>query len=183
MIGASQVAIGAGAIVAILTFVAVMLVMGGEALLSAFNERGLRARGAIEPRDDVYGTMRWAYPAAFSVMAIEGAAWGPAPPRVLMAGLAILGLAKALKAWAIATLGPRWTFRVLVLPDAPLVAAGPYRLINHPNYVAVIAELLGVALTVGAPITGTLVTIGFGVLLRARMRVEDRALGRGNSLQ
>jgi len=176
--GAGQAVIGAGTIVAILTFVAVMLVMGGEALLSAFNERQLRARGAIEPVDDVYRTMRWAYPAAFAVMAIEGAVWGPAPPKVLLAGLAILGLAKGLKAWAIATLGPRWTFRVLVLPGASLVAAGPYRLINHPNYVAVIGELIGVASTVWAPITGPLVTILFGLLLRARMRVEDRALGR-----
>ena len=72
----------------------------------------------------------------------------------------------------------RWTFRVLVLRDAPLVAAGPYRLIHHPNYVAVIGELVGVAATVWAPITGVLVTIGFGLLLRARIRVEDRALGR-----
>lgn len=177
MIGSSHVT-GTGALVAILTFAAVMLVMGGEAILSAFNERQLRARGAIEPIDDVYRTMRWAYPVAFAVMAIEGAVWGPAPPDVLLGGLAILGFSKALKAWAIATLGPRWTFRVLVPRDASLVTAGPYRVINHPNYVAVIGELAGVALTVWAPITGPLVTIGFGLLLRARMRAEDRALGR-----
>jgi isoprenylcysteine carboxyl methyltransferase (ICMT) family protein YpbQ len=51
-------------------------------------------------------------------------------------------------------------------------------LINHPNYVAVIGELVGVAATVWAPVTGVLITIGFGWLLRARIRVEDRALGR-----
>ena len=177
MIGAADRAT-AGPAVAILAFVAVMLLMGGETLLSAFNERDLRRRGAIEPDGDVYRTMRWAYPAAFALMAVEGAAWGPAPAPILLTGLVMSGLAKGLKAWAIATLGPRWTFRVLVLRDAPLVAAGPYRLIHHPNYVAVIGELAGVALTVWAPITGVLVTIGFGLLLRARVRIEDHALGR-----
>ena len=167
-----------GAAVALITFIAVMLVMGGEALLAAFNERQLRARGAIEPDGDVYRTMQWAYPAAFAVMAIEGAVWGPAPAPILLAGLAIFGLAKLLKAWAITTLGPHWTFRVLVLRQAPLVAAGPYRLINHPNYVAVIGELAGVAATVWAPITGVMVIVGFGLLIRARIAVEDRALGR-----
>lgn len=168
----------AGPAVAVLTVVAVLLVMGGEALLAAFNERYLRERGATEPPGDVYRIMKWAYPAAFVVMAIEGATSGPAPPPILITGLAILGLAKALKAWAIATLGSRWTFRVLVMRDAPLVASGPYRLLNHPNYVAVIGELIGVAAIVWAPITGFLVAIGFGWLMRARIRVEDRALGR-----
>ena len=36
--------------------------------------------------------------------------------------------------WVLATLGPRWTTRIIVLPDAPLVARGPYRFVNHPNY-------------------------------------------------
>jgi methyltransferase len=89
-----------------------------------------------------------------------------------------LGLAKALKLWAISTLGPRWTFRVLVVPGAPLVAAGPYRFVNHPNYVAVVGELIGVAATLGAFWSGAIVTVMFGLLIRARIRVEDRALGR-----
>ncbi|MEO8682897.1 MAG: isoprenylcysteine carboxylmethyltransferase family protein [Vicinamibacterales bacterium] len=179
MIGSGGVGlVSAGLAVAVLTLVAVLLIMGGEALLSAFNERSLRKRGAVEPEGDVYRLMRWAYPAAFAVMAFEGAISGPAPAPILLAGLLIFGLAKGLKAWAIATLGPRWTFRVLVLRDAPLVAAGPYRWISHPNYVAVIGELIGVAATVWAPVTGVIVTIGFGWLLRARIGVEDRALGR-----
>ena len=95
--------------------------MAGEAALSAHNERVLRAKGAVEPDDDVYRTMRWAYPACFVAMAIEGAITGPAPPNMLAAGFAIFGLSKALKIWAISTLGVRWTFRVLVLPGAPLV--------------------------------------------------------------
>jgi hypothetical protein len=55
-------------LISLLTLVAVLLIMGGEALLSAYNERGLRARGAVEPPDDVYPIMQWAYPVAFVAM-------------------------------------------------------------------------------------------------------------------
>jgi methyltransferase len=156
--------------------------MGGEAILSSFNERQQRARGAIEPEGDVIKTMRFAYPGAFVMMGIEGALTGPAPADFLIAGLAFLGLAKALKIWAISSLGGRWSYRVLILPGVPLVTTGPYRFIAHPNYVAVIGEILSVALIVWAPITGILSAIGFGYLMVARIRVEDRALGRGGKL-
>jgi methyltransferase len=155
--------------------------MLGEAALSAHNERVLRARGAIEPEGDVFATMRWAYPACFVAMAIEGILVGPASRDVLMMGFAVFGLAKALKVWAISTLGVRWTFRVLVLPGAPLVTRGPYALIRHPNYVAVLGELLGVALIVRAPVTGALAVVGFGALMWRRMAIEDRALGRNSA--
>lgn len=166
------------AIISLGTFAAVIAVMAGEAVLSAFNASLLRARGAIEPPDDVYRTMQWAYPAAFVAMAIEGTLTGPAPQAALAIGLGVFGLAKALKAWAIATLGSRWSFRVLVPPGEPPIAAGPYRLLNHPNYVAVCGEFLGVALIVGAPVTGLAALVGFGLLLKQRIAVEDRALGR-----
>jgi methyltransferase len=167
--------------IAIITLLAVVLVMAGEAVLASFNERLLLARGAREAPHDVYRTMRWAYPGCFIMMAIEGAWRGPSPPAVLLSGLALFGLAKALKAWAIAALGPRWTFKVIVPPSPSLVTSGPYRLINHPNYVAVVGELLGFAAIVFAPITGVAALIGFGSLMRARIRVEDRALGRTES--
>jgi methyltransferase len=90
----------------------------------------------------------------------------------------VLGLAKALKIWVISSLGWRWSFRVLVLPDVPLVSGGPYRLMRHPNYLAVMGELLGMLLIVFALMTGVIALIGFGLLLVRRIRVEDRALGR-----
>ena len=153
--------------------------MAGEAaLVGAQRRRCCRARGAVEPADDVYPAMQWAYPLGFVAMGVEGALTGPAPPTVLAAGLALFGAAKALKAWAISSLGPRWTFRVLVPPGAPLVTRGPYRLMRHPNYLAVVGEIAGVALTVWAPITGAAALVGFGWLLRRRIAVEDRALGR-----
>ena len=164
--------------IAAITTLAALLIMAGEAVLSSFNERQLRARGAIEPAEDVIGSMQWAYPGAFIVMGIEGALTGPAPRDVLLAGLALFGVAKALKVWAISSLGSRWTYRVLVLPGEPLVTSGPYRFIPHPNYLAVAGEIISVAMIVWAPFTGVLAAIGFGRLMVARIRVEDRALGR-----
>lgn len=162
----------------LLVTLSILLIMAGEAALAAHNERVLRARGAVEPPGDVYAVMRWAYPASFVLMAGEGVVSGPASAAALGAGLTLLGLAKALKLWAIASLGPRWTFRVLVLPGAPLVTGGPYRLLRHPNYVAVAGELIAAALMLGAVVTGTAATLGFGTLMLMRARVEDRALGR-----
>jgi methyltransferase len=156
----------------------VLLLMAGEAVLSRVNETALRRQGAVEPQGDVYRAMQWAYPASFLAMALEGAWRGPAPAPMLLGGLAIFGLAKALKLWAIATLGERWSFRVLVVPGRALVASGPYRWMRHPNYVAVAGEIVGVALTVWAPVTGALSLLGFGTLLRRRIAIEDRALGR-----
>ena len=164
--------------IAALTVIASLLIMAGEAILSAFNERQLRARGAIEPEGDVISLMRLAYPGAFIAMGIEGALTGPAPRDVLMIGLALFALAKALKAWAISSLGSKWSYRVLVVPGDPLIATGPYQFISHPNYLAVVGEIASVAAIVWAPITGTLAAIGFGALMVARIRIEDRALGR-----
>ncbi len=164
--------------IAAVTCLAMLLMMAGEAALSAHNASLLRARGAVEPKDDVLAVMQWAYPGCFIAMAFEGALTGPAPPNVLASGLALLGLAKALKIAAINALGVRWTYRVLVPPQAPLVTSGPYRVLRHPNYVAVLGEIAATALIVWAPITGAISIAGFAVLLRKRIRVEERALGR-----
>jgi methyltransferase len=164
--------------IAVVTTLAALLIMAGEAILSSFNEKLLRARGAVEPEGDVIGVMRWAYPGAFIVIGIEGALTGPSPRDVLMGGLALFGLAKALKVWAISSLGSKWSYRVLVVPGDPLVTSGPYRFLSHPNYIAVFGEIVSVAAIVWAPLTGILAAIGFGRLMIARIRIEDRALGR-----
>lgn len=169
------------AAISILTVAAALLIMAGEAVLSAVNERVLRRRGAIEPADDVISVMRWAYPGVFVAMGIEGALSGPAPADVMMGGLALFGLAKALKVWAISSLGAKWSYRVLVVPGDPLVTTGPYQFVSHPNYLAVAGEIASVAAIVWAPITGVLSAVGFGWLMILRMRIEDRALGRSRS--
>ena len=109
-------------------------------------------------------------------MFIEGALRSGPSGLVLFAGAAIFILAKALKWWAILSLGVFWTFRVIVVPGATLVARGPYRWLRHPNYVGVMGELAGVALMTGAWLSGVAGIATFGALVIMRIAVEDRAL-------
>jgi len=150
-----------------------------EARVAAVNERAQLARGGVEPPGDVYALMRVAYPGVFLAMIVEGF-WrssGVASSMFVFGGFVIFVLAKLLKWWAIASLGRAWTFRVLVRPGMPLVATGPYRWLRHPNYIAVIGELAGVALMSGAWVAGPSGTLLFGLLVFKRLGVEERALG------
>jgi len=153
-----------------------LLLMLAELQVSKRHERLLRARGAVEPPDAVYSTMRWAYPAVFVAMAVEGMVVGPAPRHMLVAGVAVFATAKVVKLWAITTLGERWTYKVLVLPAVSLVTGGPYRFVRHPNYVGVVGELVGMALITGARVFGPLGLAFFSLLLLRRIRAEERAL-------
>ncbi len=148
-----------------------------EARRAARHDRVLRACHAIEPAGDVYGAMAVAYPASFAAMAAEGWLRAAEIDALLATGAVVFVLAKALKYWAIATLGDRWTFRVLVPPGSTRIARGPYRLMRHPNYVAVVGELVGTALMAHAPAAGIASVAGFGALIVMRIRVEERALG------
>jgi len=147
-----------------------------EAHRAASNERLQRARGGVEPPDDVFKVMQVAYPGAFLMMLVDGAMGGTPEPAVVAAGLALFAVSKAFKWWAILTLGPAWTFRVIVVPGAPLITRGPYRFVRHPNYVGVVGELVAVALMTGSRIGSPIAVVGFGLLILKRIAVEQRAL-------
>jgi methyltransferase len=121
------------AAIALASLAAVIVMMLAELKRSRANERLLRQRGAVEPRGDVYRALAIVYPGLFVLMAAEGAVAGPSPDVLLVAGLAVFVAAKILKLWAVTTLGPRWSYRVLVLPSAPLITTGPYAYLRHPN--------------------------------------------------
>jgi methyltransferase len=148
-----------------------------EARRASHNERAQRARGGVEPQGDPYAIMRVAYPGAFLAMIIEGILRGSLAPATVIAGSVLFILAKALKWWAMLSLGPSWTFRVIVVPGAELVTSGPYRYLRHPNYVAVVGELASVALVSGARVAGPIATAAFVMLMLKRIAVENRALG------
>jgi methyltransferase len=153
--------------------------------VSRRHEQALLARGAAAPPGDVYAAMAVVYPLAFVAMLAEGL-WrlsGPLAadpsaggPSWFASGVVLVVGAKALKYWAIGALGDRWTFRVLVEPGRPLVRSGPYRYVSHPNYVAVVGELVGVAMMAGARWTGPIALVLFGLLLWGRVRFEARAI-------
>jgi methyltransferase len=146
-----------------------------EARRAARNEAVQRANGGIEPSGDVYRLMKVAYPAVFLAMIAEGAARA-SKPSWFGAGVMLFILAKGLKWWAIRSLGDRWTFRLIMVPGASRVSSGPYRFVRHPNYVAVIGELVAVWVMSGARISGPIGTAAFALLVLRRIAVEDRAL-------
>jgi methyltransferase len=90
--------------------------------------------------------------------------------------LALAVLAQALRWWCISTLGPYWNTRVIVVPGARLVGAGPYRLLRHPNYVAVVVEVAALPLVHTAWLSATVFTVANAVLLTVRIRCENTAL-------
>ncbi|HEX6056079.1 MAG TPA: isoprenylcysteine carboxyl methyltransferase family protein [Intrasporangium sp.] len=90
--------------------------------------------------------------------------------------LAVVLLSQALRWWCIATLGHQWNTRVIVVPGLPLVRRGPYRLVPHPNYVAVVAEGLALPLVHTAWVTALVFTVANVALLGERIRVENQAL-------
>jgi methyltransferase len=157
-------------------FVSVFAFMLVEARRAAANERAQRARGGMEPPGDVYALMQVIYPASFLLMLAEGAWRGAAPQPFFVAGAALFAAAKALKWWAIVSLGPFWTFRVIVVPGSHRVVSGPYQFVPHPNYVAVVGEFIAVAMMTGAVWSGPLALLAFAVLLVKRIAVEERAL-------
>ena len=163
-----------------IAFAAAVLVfapMALEAVVAARHDRALRAMGAIDAPGDVYRAMQVAYPSAFLLMIGEGAWRGLSPDTLVAAGAAVFVVAKALKYWAIASLGVRWTFRVLVPPGSVRTARGPYRWVPHPNYVAVALELTGVALAMQAAFTGLPAVAGFILLMWRRVGIEEKAMG------
>lgn len=155
----------------------VAITMLAELTRSRSNERRLRQRGAVEPAGDVHHVMAFVYPGIFIAMAAEGVLSGPSPDAALIAGLVTFVASKLLKLWAITALGPRWSYRVLVVPGEPLVSRGPYAHMRHPNYLAVFGEITGFALMVDAPVTGIVALLVFGLLVRKRINVEEKALG------
>jgi methyltransferase len=169
-----MLAMASPSLVALAVVLATML---AEARLSALHERALLAMGARLVPDASYPWMRVAYPMGFVAVCLEG--WWRQVPWSAWAllGVMVFALGKLIKYVAIATLGPRWSFRVLVVPGAPLVASGIYRVLRHPNYVGVAGEVIGVGLWLQAPIAGTLFVVTFGLILLWRIRIEERALG------
>jgi methyltransferase len=155
---------------------AIIGLMAAEWRVSIEHEARLSEMGATEPVEPQYWMMAVAYPAAFLLMGLE-AWWRRAGiGGAFVSGALLFIAAKALKYWAIGSLGVRWTFRVRVLRGAPLVMTGPYRFISHPNYFAVAGELAGAALMMGAVVTGPVMTGVFCMLMWRRIRFEERAL-------
>jgi methyltransferase len=90
--------------------------------------------------------------------------------------LAVFVLLQAARVWVIASLGRRWTTRVIVLPGAAPVVRGPYRWLRHPNYLIVVLEIAVVPLALGMPVFALAFSLANAAVLVLRIGVENRAL-------
>ena len=148
----------------------------GELAWSKRNERRLRERGAVECGQSHYPAMVALHVGWLASTLIEARRPSSLPTPVRAVALGAFVVAQPLRYWAIASLGDRWSTRVLVPPDEPPLATGPYRHLDHPNYVAVVAELAALPLMLGAWRTSVWATVGNAAVLRARIAVERVAL-------
>ena len=78
--------------------------------------------------------------------------------------------------WVLMTLKGRWTTRIIILRNAPLIAAGPYRFMRHPNYMIVVLEIAVVPLALGLPVFAAAASLINAALIWWRIRVENAAL-------
>lgn len=150
-----------------------------ELRIAKRNVHNLLAQGAVEAAPGHYPVMVLLHTGFLLACPLE--AWlldRPFRPALAAPMLVLLGLAAALRFWVIATLGGRWTTRILCLPGVPPVLGGPYRFVRHPNYLAVVTEIAALPLVHGAWITALVFSAANAWLLRVRIRAEEEALSR-----
>lgn len=162
-------------------FTALIAVVAVERLLelrlSRRNVESQMAAGGIEVGMGHYPVMVALHAGLLAGCLLES--WLLHRPFVPVLGYPMLGLvlcAAAGRFWVISALGDRWTTRVVVVPGRPKIRRGPYRFLNHPNYVIVVVEGFALPLVHTNWITATVFTILNGILLTVRIRVENRAL-------
>ncbi|MFA9428931.1 isoprenylcysteine carboxyl methyltransferase family protein [Egicoccus sp. AB-alg2] len=160
-----------------LLIVAVGLERLAELVVSKRNAAWSFARGGVESGQRHYLVMVVLHTGLLVGALVE--VWLRQPPFLPVLGWTMLALvlaAQALRWWCITTLGHQWNTRVIVVPGLRRVTRGPYRFMDHPNYVAVVVEGFALPLVHSAWVTALLFTLCNAVLLAVRIRVENRAL-------
>jgi methyltransferase len=143
----------------------------GELVLANRNTRALKAKGALE-----FGARHYPLIVILHACWLIGLwilAWNrPVVWPWLWAFLVL----QALRVWVIASLGSRWTTRIIVLDKAPRVVRGPYRFVPHPNYLVVVGEIAVLPVAFGLPVFAIIFTLLNAGVLTLRIRAENRAL-------
>lgn len=162
-------------------FVVVVLLVGVERLaelvVSKRNAAWSLSQGGVETGRGHYPFMVVLHTGFLVAMLVEAFVRRPDVPATLAwSMLVVVVAAQALRWWCIATLGPRWNTRVIVVPGLAPVRSGPYRWLSHPNYVAVVAEGVALPLVHASWVTALVFTIANAALLTVRLRTENTAL-------
>jgi methyltransferase len=142
-----------------------------ELALARYNTNRLLARGAIEVGAGHYPLVVSVHTAWLIALWV----WGR-DQDVNLVALSAFAVLQGLRLWILATLGSRWTTRIIVLPGQPLVASGPYRYFSHPNYAVVAVEIALLPLALHLPWLALIFTVLNAAVLVIRIRTEARAL-------
>lgn len=145
-----------------------------ELVVAEGNTRRLKAKGAYE-----VGAGHYPLVVGLHAAWLAGLWWLGWDRPVQVGWLAVFMVLQALRVWVLATLGGRWTTRIIVVPGEALVAKGPYRLLPHPNYAVVVGEIAALPLAFGLPGYAVAFSVLNALVLWVRIRAEDRALARG----
>jgi methyltransferase len=148
-----------------------------ELVITRRNLAWARERGAREHGGDHYPWMVATHASFLVACPLEVVALDrPFLPLLGIPMLGIVASTMALRYWAIATLGRRWTTKVVVVPGLAPVTSGPYRWLRHPNYLAVTLEVAALPLVHTAWVTAVVWSAGNALVLRARIAAEEAAL-------
>jgi methyltransferase len=147
-----------------------------EMVLSRRNAARALARGGREYGEAHFPWMVALHTAFLASCAVESA-WRGFPGAVGWVALLLAAGAQVLRYWAVSSLGERWNARVIVVPGEAPVEKGPYRFMRHPNYLAVVVEMVAIPLVYGCWITAVVFSVANAAMLRVRIRVEEAALG------
>jgi methyltransferase len=159
-------------VAAVVVLAAVTLQRLAELRYSRRNEARLRSKGAVEHAPGHYPAivlLHAAWLVGLWVLAVG--------IRPHLGWLALFVVLQLLRVWVLATLGRRWTTRILVLPGETLVSAGPYRLLPHPNYAVVVAEIFVLPMVFGLTLYGVVFSVLNAAVLWVRISAESAALG------
>jgi len=142
-----------------------------ELVIARRNTARLKGRGAHE-----VGAGHYPFVVALHAAWLAGL-WILAWNRpISLAWLGVFLVLQALRVWVLLTLGERWTTRIIVLPAAPLVAKGPYRVLSHPNYAVVVGEIAVLPIAFGLFYFAGIFSVLNAAMLWVRIRAEARAL-------
>lgn len=139
------------------------------------NTARLMACGAVESGARAYPLFVLLHGGWLTAMLLLIAPQTPADPSLLV----MLIILQAARIWVIASLGRRWTTRIIVPPGEPLITRGPYRFLKHPNYAIVIAEIAVAPLIFGAWEIAVVFSVLNLALIRHRISQENVALNKG----
>lgn len=143
----------------------------GELFLAGRNTRRLLARGGVEHGAEHYPLIVGLH--AAWLVGLWALGWNREPN---LFWLVVYLLLQILRVWTLASLGSRWTTRIIVVPGEDLVRRGPYRFMRHPNYMVVAAEIAVLPLVFDLPAYALVFFVLNASLLWIRIRAEERAL-------